>query len=391
MTHFRQSGGRDPRRRRVLADLVLGRVPGADRSSNTSRWSSVEPQSKNYGDAQFLNEQLRLTDLIPRRIGVFVLLFAAGVLMVAGLLALYGWSARLAPMTTDGSVAALDLDGEGSLAVWFSSTVLLLAAFGSVLVYTVRRYKKDDYQGHYRVWLWAALCWGLLSIDETASLHEGFAAMMTHLTGTTLFGDGSAWWMIAYFFLLGGVGTRLALDMRECRTSLLAFLSVGLCYLLAVVAQLGWIWETETARAIMLEEGAEMIGNLFLLLAMGLHARHVILDAEGRLPQPETDDEEEDPADEEDPYEEAGYDEEEVAAEEAILFGHPVRVHPPHGTRRRSTARAKPTRSAGKTDALSSGMQAAESQVGRKLTKQEKKALRRRLEKMRRQRERRSA
>ena len=33
----------------------------------------------------------------------------------------------------------------------------------------------------------------------------------------------------------------------------------------------------------MLEEGAEMLGNLLLLLAMGLHARFVIMDAEGLI------------------------------------------------------------------------------------------------------------
>ena len=55
-----------------------------------------------------------------------------------------------------------------------------------------------------------------LSIDETASLHEGFKEMMVLVTGTRVFGDGSIWWVAAYGFLLGGVGTRLLVDMREC-------------------------------------------------------------------------------------------------------------------------------------------------------------------------------
>ena len=135
-----------------------------------------------------MDEQLRVTDLVPKRLGVILLLFVAGLLMVAGLEALYAWMPSLAGKTTDGRVASFDLDGEGSLAVWFSSTVLLLSAVTAVLVYTVRRYKKDDYQGHYRVWLWAAMCWFLLSVDETASLHEGFKEMMTLLTGNRIAG-----------------------------------------------------------------------------------------------------------------------------------------------------------------------------------------------------------
>ena len=78
---------------------------------------------------------------------------------------------------------------------WFSSMTLAMAAMVAVLVYTVRRHRKDDYQGRYRVWLWAAACFMLMSLDETASLHEGFKEMMTLLTGSAIFGDGSIWWI----------------------------------------------------------------------------------------------------------------------------------------------------------------------------------------------------
>ena len=323
-----------------------------------------------------MDEQARLTDLVPQKLPKILALFIVGLLVVAGLEMLYAWMPELAPMTTDGRVAAFDLDGEGSLAVWFSSATFLLAAFTAVVVYTVRRHKTDDYHGHYRVWLWAAMCWLILSVDETASLHEGFKEMMTQVTGTRLLGDGSMWWVIAYFFLLGAVGTRLVVDMRSCRLSTASMGMVAVCYCLAILAQLGWILPESGARGVMVEEGAEMTGNLFLLLAMVLHARYVVLDAEGLLPQREEDDAE-DEYDEE--YE---YDEDEVAAEEAALFGQPVKVHPPYGITRNSTVRNK-----SKTNnAFSAGMEASENRVGRKLTKQEKKALRRRLEQERRRR-----
>ena len=163
-----------------------------------------------------MDEQPRLTDLVPLRLPVWLLILAVGLAIVAGLEALYAWMPRLAHLTTDGSVAAFDLDAEGSLAVWFSSMTLALAALAAVMVYSVRRFKTDDYYGHYRIWLWAAACWLLLSIDETASLHEGFKEMMACVTGTRLHGDGSIWWVIAYGFLLAAVGTRLLIDMRHC-------------------------------------------------------------------------------------------------------------------------------------------------------------------------------
>jgi uncharacterized membrane protein len=371
---FRRSGQRDTRRRRVLTDVVLGRAPtaGREKTRSTRQVEQFARKSEHYGDAEFMDEQLRLTDLIPRRLITFVVLFVMGLLIVAGLEALYAWMPRLAELTTDGRVAAFDLDGEGSLAVWFSSTTLSLAALVAVIVYTVRRYKTDDYSGQYRVWLWAAMCWLLLSFDETASLHEGFKEMMAHLTGTRLFGDGSIWWVVPYAFLLGAVGMRLLLDMRPCRLSSTAFVGVAVCYVVAVAAQLEWVLSGTPARAIMLEEGAEMVGNLLLLLAMGLHARYVILDAEGLLPQQAQQDE-----DEEDEYDE---EEDELEAENAILFGQSIRVHAPRTGRTPAARSSRP-------DSFTAGMQQAETSAGRKLTKQEKKALRKRLlkERLRRQ------
>ena len=86
--------------------------------------------SQSYGDGAFLDRQPRLTDLIPKKYSTLLLLFLGGVAVVAGLEGLYAWMPRLASMTKDGRIAAFDLDGEGSLAMWFSSATLALAQHG---------------------------------------------------------------------------------------------------------------------------------------------------------------------------------------------------------------------------------------------------------------------
>ena len=377
---FRRSGQRDERRRRVLNDSLLypaatTRARRAGGCLSGRGGQGPVRRSENYGDAEFMDEQLRLTDLIPRKLPAFALLLLGGLLIIVGLEILYAWMPALAHMTTDGRVATLDLDGEGSIAVWFSSTMLGLAGLVAVLVFTVRRHRTDDYQGHYRVWLWAAMCWFLMSIDETASLHEGFKEMMSHVTGTRLFGDGSIWWVTAYFFLLGAVGTRLLVDMRHCRLSSAALLTTAGCYALAVIAQLNWILPEAGATGVMLEEGAEMTGNLMLLLAMGLHARYVILDAEGLLPQRK-------PTWPQEPAEE--YEEE--SADEILLGGQrTVTVHPPHGVRRPSSTVLGASQL---EEPVEDTIEQSEASVGRKLTKAERKALHRRLKKMQLQRRR---
>lgn len=400
MMQFRRSGQRDDRRRRVLTDTLIGSACSARAPRGHRRGEAVDRpphKSANYGDAVFMDEQPRLTDLIPLRLPMFLIPLIAGIAVIAALEALYAWMPRLSGLTTDGHVAAFDLDGEGSLAVWFSSMTLSAAGVVAILVYLVRRHRVDDYQGHYRVWLWAAMCWFLMSLDETASLHEGFKEMMSLLAGTRLFGDGSIWWVVPYFFLLGAVGTRLLMDMRSCWLSSTVFVMTAACYLCGIGAQLGWIMPESGARGVMVEEGAEMLGNLLLLLTMGLHARHVILDARGLLPQRCDEPLEAEPstslavADEADEAE-AGEEEPEPKT------GPTIAVHPPHGTPRPaamgrtearqpaatvvpSRAKAQVAPPAGDDEAC--GTVSESIPPSRKLTKEERRALRKRQEKSR--------
>lgn len=278
---------RDDRRRRVLTEEVIG--PATDREDATAAAGGAvlrrARRKANYGDAKFMDGQPRITDLIPTRFSFVLLWFLLGVTIITGLEALYAWMPELAAHTSDGRVAAFDLDSEGSLGAVFSSTTLALAALVALVVYSVRRHKQDDYQARYRVWLWAALCWLVMAVDESASLHEGFKEMMTWLTGTRIVGDGSLWWVAAYAIVLSVVGLRLLLDMRVCWLSTSVLVVAGVCYAASVVVQMQAVLAEMGAVSVMVEEGLEMAGNVFLLLSMTLHARFVILDAQGLLPE----------------------------------------------------------------------------------------------------------
>jgi hypothetical protein len=360
-----------------------------------------------------MDEQPRLTDLIPIRLSRHLMVFVVGLALVAGLESLYHWSQGLAATTTDGRIAAFDLDSEGSLGAWFSSTLLLLASLVAILVYRIRRHRTDDYQGYYRVWLWASFCWLLMSMDESASLHEGFKEMMAHLTGTRLLGDGSIWWTIPYFFLLGSVGTRLLVDMRPCRLSSAALMGTAACFAVAILGQLGLVMPDAGAREVMVEEGCEMVGMLLLLLAMTLHARYVILEAQGLLParKPKATDSKEGAG------QAAGAkiakaskamttdDEAEEEEEDEDSGRSSLTVHPPHGVPRPASpavvpASAKPavqssrpavtgaaalrmSSAAAGTSAGSGVENESDSPAKKKITKAERKAMRKRLEQMR--------
>ncbi len=225
-----------------------------------------------HGTSIVMNPHIRLIDLVPRRPRAYVLGGLAALLMVGGLEALYSLMPLLAPQTTDGRVAAFDLDGEGSLAVWFSTVTLLFAALASTLVYVVHA---NETRGR-RLWLWGAACWLVMSIDECSSVHEAFKELMSHVTGERLIHDGTIWWVMGYFAVLSVIGAQILWRMRVCASAALAWLSVAGFYATAVLAELAWITPKDQ-RGVMLEEGCEMLGNVALLMSLLLFARHQIM------------------------------------------------------------------------------------------------------------------
>lgn len=218
-----------------------------------------------------LDRQLRLIDVVPRSNRTFCVAFVAGMVAIVGLEGLHACLPLLAPLTTDGHVAAFDLDGEGSLAVWFSSATLAVAALTALVGWAVRL-RTPGCPGP-RILLVAACCWLVMSIDECASVHEAFKELMAHCTGQRLMGDGTLWWVIGYGAVLSVVGLSLLWEFRRSLDAAGALLATAGAYAVAVVAELEWIIPNKGQASVMLEEGCEMMGNLFLWLSMALYAR----------------------------------------------------------------------------------------------------------------------
>jgi hypothetical protein len=387
--YFRRTGPLDDRRRRVLNDPLLVSTLGSRsrRTRRTSRRKVRVLRSENYGDADFLEDQSRLIDLVPIRISRVLAVLVSGLLFAVGLLALHACSPRLAPLTPSGRLTAFDLDQPACLGTWFSSGVLVLAAFMAVLVYSIRRYRIDDYHGHYHVWLWAALCWLVMSLEQTAPVRQSVADLLIAVTGTRLLGDGSVWWIVVYGFLIGGVGMRLLIDMRSCLASCGLLVGAASSYLLALAIQLDWLSSYALENPVLLRHGAILAGNLLIFYAMTLHARHVLLDAAGLLPRREY------------PGELLARGAELAEAAEILSScGRAVRVHPAHSGGRSATTRvadppqqvtvvlAQPQQSP-KAATIATTASSASPSAGRRLTKEERRRLRERLERERRERE----
>jgi len=278
-----RGGHRDDRRRRLLAeDRSAGLTP--DPNASDDREPPAAYTFENYGDAEFLEAQLRSTDLVPRHPLALVLIPLLGMAAIAGLITLYVTAPEL--LHTPGCRPTMASLGQaGSLGNWCSSLLLLVASLLAIITYTVRRHKADDYRGRYRVWLWAAAFWFLMASDVAASLHEGLQQSMVSLTHMRIVGNGSIWWLAPGLLFYGTIVTRLLIDMWSCRLSTAAMSISALAYTAALAAFFHLVRVPMEHAGPVFLYGSLLAGHLFLAWSMALHARYVLLDAEGRLPR----------------------------------------------------------------------------------------------------------
>jgi hypothetical protein len=232
-----------------------------------------------------------LSSLLPRSNWPYVLAGFAALAAIAALDALYLLGLRLAGLTTDGSVAAFDLDAEGSIACWLSVALLLLASQSALLVAAFSRVAGHG-TGRLRAWLLLAALLLWMSLDEGASIHEGFKELMARACGTRIFGDGSIYWAVPYALALGLAGLFMLRAMWRDWPALGCLIGWAAAHLLAVAAQLELVLAGRWPLQIVVEEDAELAGYVLLLGALLLHARSLtgkLIDASAMPPQARAD------------------------------------------------------------------------------------------------------
>lgn len=266
------------RRRRALAEESAGESLAVSASAPKS--SARGEKAERYTAAARRENHRPATDILPRgRISIFAW-YAAGLTIVAGLVVGYA-NLDNETIAAFGLTPLLDASQGGSLANWFSSLAFGLAAVASVLIYSVRRYKTDDYRGSYRLWLWCAIAFLAMSIDATANLHAPFSRAMARVSGWSMLPDGAIWWITVWGAVMSILALRLLMELRECRTALVGLVSVITLWITALAIECGWLPIHENAALI--AAGCRLLGQLSLLCAIGVYARHVLLDAEGLL------------------------------------------------------------------------------------------------------------
>ena len=277
------TSARGDRRRRVLTEERISSSAQAY-SSAAGKTANRGPLGSRYAPAAAVENQVRITSLIPRR----WITLAGGWLLFAVFIAVLEVAHVKMPTLRVAlgarQLTAADLSflhrGGASIAVWFCSVLLFMCSAVSLLIYSLRRHRVDDYQGRYRIWIWSALGWIVLSLNVTASLHTIFVESMIRLTGWSPWKDGAIWWIAPAIFLLVAVGIRVVIDVYECRSACVGLLTAGGCWLVAVLVHLEWIPVASSTTQTLLVAGLSMAGYLMALTGLVLYARHIIQETE---------------------------------------------------------------------------------------------------------------
>ena len=285
---FRRTGHGDERRRRVLLDEMRGtNSAGSDGGPEAAvtRRASAAIRSGKYSTAALASHQPPVTCLIPKRMWTLAVMFLGGASAIAGLESLYGNVYANAHDALLGPLVALDAAARGSLMSWLSSLFLDMAAIGSIMVYSLRRHRLDDYRGRYRIWLCAGALCVLGSIDVVTGLHVALASQLTELSGTPLYGDGRVWWIAVAAVLVGTTFLRFSVEMRTCPSAVACLLLAGAGYVTGALIELDLLFPDGGAFALMVQSSCLMFAHLFVVLAIASYCRRVYHQAQGELPE----------------------------------------------------------------------------------------------------------
>lgn len=265
-------------------------TPSAEDSPDSapSGGGSAKGPVRAYSPAVLSERQPRVIDFLPVRPLYVAVALLLGLTGVAAIEAIHIHAQTLPLKEGTSHLAAFDVAARGSLATWYSSLLLLGATGLALLVFAIRTHRVDDYRGRYRVWLWTTAALGWLSLDAATGIHDALGLAITMAAGKqvltgTLAAGCTMTWLAVYGLLLGALGIRLAMEVWPSLPSFGLLLLAGLLYLCGGLIQLEMLPTATPLGQSVAESTVAMLAHLALVASIGFYARHVFLDASGRL------------------------------------------------------------------------------------------------------------
>ena len=281
----------DARRRRMVIDPTVPAddVAADNAQSITTKRSKKKPTVKKPDDVRAYSygadrrNQLKTTDLIPKRVLSYMLVLMAMLLSIAFInfcsIHASQWSAQVG----EAGMSTLAIQGQGSLASWYSSFLLIISGMASIQIYALRQHRCDDYRGTYRLWIWMAILFLLASVNCVVDL-GGLATNLVQAFTSQSFSDRPWLPITIKLTALSLLVARGLYEVRKSRGSFALVVVVWVAYSVAAVMQL------PAAKESLVNLGSEKVmgncilfGTSALLLAHLTYARFIFLRAHGLI------------------------------------------------------------------------------------------------------------
>ena len=238
-----------------------------------------------YAAAARVKHHAPISICIPKRtISLWGILFA-GAVLIAGIELLYVKVFLNVSVDLQASLTALDVMARGSLASWFSSVVLCCSSMGSLLVYLIRRHRMDDYRGRYRWWLWLAPLLLVVSVNAGTGLHHVLSGLLTSFSGAEIAIGGKGWWLLAYGVVFLPVAAQLAIELWRSRLATMFLWGSLAAYGVAASFELQAVHCATVLATTITHSSLLLAAHFGVLLTVLAFARYVYLEAQDSLPE----------------------------------------------------------------------------------------------------------
>ncbi len=271
----------DNRRRRVLYDEAVQSPSAPLADANGDPGQTKRRRSNNYVARR--TQQLKTSDLIPIRWLTYGLI-AAGSLATIGVLNALQWIASIPsdlidPMTRQ----AFSLTAPNSIASWCSAVGFILASLFGLQIFAMRRHRRDDYRGTYRVWLMLSSIFVIASLQCIVPLEKIGAALLAKAIRSPVFVPGEIGIVGLKLAILAAVFARTVIELRHCRSATCLLVVTFLTFAFAISLEVPAVAQALVPEAQFITDNLFLFGGFSLLNSVIAYSRYVSLDVQGRL------------------------------------------------------------------------------------------------------------
>jgi hypothetical protein len=263
----------DDRRRLVIYSQRLAGEGIAQLPRPTAGGDEKRRGQTAYGSRVQRRLRARWYGLVPvkRRTLLAVATVLAAVVAVCGLL---HWCALWwPPIASHPDVARpLRLDRPDSFGTWLGAVLLAACAGGSLLVYQLRRYRSDDYHGHYRIWRLTIVLALIASVDCVTGLIHWLGGTVDLLLAERDYVAGADWVRLLIGFGGAAYGLRMVGEMARNRWATAVMLASLILF--AIPLAVRWnVLEIDLATAALWVPIATLAARASVLVAVMIYLR----------------------------------------------------------------------------------------------------------------------